>query len=204
MSKTVEFYYDFGSPASYLAYKHLPVIAQRHGAEIAYKPFLLGGVFKSTGNHSPVEVPAKGKWMWQDLKNFADRYKAAFNANSHFPINTLHLMRGAYAVAPGDLQRYSDAMFQAIWVDDMDLNQPKLIGQVLTKAGFDAKAIFAAVEQDEAKGKLRATTDQAVARGAFGAPTFFVGDQMFFGQDRLDFVEEAIAGGHTARRAASG
>jgi 2-hydroxychromene-2-carboxylate isomerase len=204
MPSVVELYYDFGSPASYLAYKHLPAVVGKTGASITLKPFLLGGVFKATGNRSPIEVDAKGKWMWRDLDNHARRYGVPFNPNPHFPIGTLHLMRGAYAVPSEDLKRYSDAIFEAIWVEGRDLNQPKLISETLSKAGFDARHIFAAVEQDEVKARLKAVTEDAVARGAFGAPTLFVDDQMFFGQDRLDFVAEACAGqDHNSRTAAA-
>jgi 2-hydroxychromene-2-carboxylate isomerase len=202
MTKTVDFYYDFGSPASYLAYKHLPAIASRAKAEVSYRPFLLGGVFKSTGNRSPVEIEAKGRWMWQDLGRYARRYGVDFNRNPHFPINTLYLMRGAYAVQADELRRYCDAIFQAIWVDGLNLNEPKLIADVLVKAEFDSRAIFAAIEQDDVKNQLKAVTEEAIKRGAFGAPTFFVGDQIYFGQDRLDFVAEALTGKDSKNEAA--
>jgi 2-hydroxychromene-2-carboxylate isomerase len=193
MNDRIEFYYDFGSPASYLAYRQLPELAGRHGAEIVYRPFLLGGVFKATGNHSPLEIAAKEAWMWKDLERFARRYGVPFAKNPHLPLVTLHLMRGAWvAERQGQLLPYSDAIYRAIWVDGKNMGEPKVIASVLEEAGFNAKQIFAGVEEDEIKAKLKAVTEDAVRRGAFGAPTFFVGEVMFFGQDRMSFVEEAL------------
>jgi 2-hydroxychromene-2-carboxylate isomerase len=194
---TIEFFFDYGSPASYLAYTQMPGIAQRTGAQIVYLPMLLGGVFKATGNQSPVTIPAKGAWMMTDLPRFAQRYGVPYVRNPHFPINTLNLMRGAIAAEmEGRLIPYSDAIFRAIWVDQKRMEDPIVIGGVLREAGFDPAAMMAAIGTAEVKDKLKASTEEAVARGVFGAPTCFVGDAMFFGQDRLDFVEEE------ARRAA--
>jgi 2-hydroxychromene-2-carboxylate isomerase len=193
MAKHVEFYYDFGSPASYVAHKRLPGVAERTGAVIDHRPVLLGGVFKATGNRSPVEVKAKGAWFWADIRRFTDRYGIVLQPNSAFPINTLYLMRGAFvAERDGRLGPYADAVFDAIWVHDRNLNDPAVVASVLTEAGFDAPAIFAAIEDGAIKSALRDATDAAVARGIFGAPTFFVDGTMYFGQDRLDFVEEQL------------
>ena len=193
MAKHVEFYYDFGSPASYVAYKRLPGVAERTGAVIDHRPVLLGGVFKATGNRSPVEVKAKGVWFWEDIRRFTDRYGIALQQNSAFPINTLYLMRGAFvAQRDGRLVAYADALFDAIWAHDRNLNDPEIVAAVLNDAGFDAKAIFAAIEDGAVKAALRDATDAAVERGIFGAPTFFVDGTMYFGQDRLDFVEEQL------------
>lgn len=189
--RTIEFFFDYGSPASYLAYTQLPAIAQRTGATLVYRPMLLGGVFKATGNRSPIELPAKGKWMLSDLPRFAARYGVPYLRNPHFPINTLNLMRGAIAAEmDGRLVPYSDAIFRAIWVDQRDMEDPVVIGEVLRNAGFDPAAMMAAIGKPEVKDKLKTVTEEAVARGVFGAPTCFVGGEMFFGQDRLDFVEE--------------
>ncbi len=194
MTKTVEFYYDFGSPASYLAYRHLPTIAARHRAEIVYRPFLLGGVLKAAGNRSPLEIPAKEVWMWQDLRRFAKRYGVPFEPSPYLPINTLGLMRGAWAAErQGRLLDYCDAIYQAIWVDRRNLGDRETVSAVLDAAGFDPAAIYAAIEEDAIKARLKSVTEDAVRRGAFGGPIFFIGDTMIFGQDRLMFVEEELA-----------
>jgi len=114
----IEFFFDYGSPASYLAYTQMPALAQRTGATVLYRPMLLGGVFKATGNQSPINIPAKGAWMMTDLPRFAKRYGVPYVRNPHFPINTLNLMRGAIAAEmEGRLIPFSDAIFRAIWAD---------------------------------------------------------------------------------------
>jgi len=195
MTKTVEFFYDFGSPTVYLAATQLPAIAASVGATIDWRPMLLGGVFKSTGNQSPVVVPAKAAYMNNDLKRFAKRYGVPFRFNPHFPINTLALMRGAVAYQDDVVvsSTYRDAIFMAIWVEARNLNEPDVIGQVLSDAGLDPAELMNRIGQQTVKDQLIANTEEAVNRGVFGAPTFFVGEQMFFGQDRLDFVAEAIS-----------
>jgi 2-hydroxychromene-2-carboxylate isomerase len=191
--RTLEFFFDYGSPASYLAYTQMPRIAERTGAQIIYRPMLLGGVFKATGNHSPVDLAPKGVWMMTDLARFAARYGVPYVRNPHFPINTLHLMRGAIAAENGGrLVPYSDAVFRAMWVEKRNMEDPIVIGSVLRAAGFDPGAMMAAIGTAEVKDRLRVNTEEAVARGVFGAPTCFVGNAMFFGQDRLDFVEEEL------------
>ena len=196
MTKTVEFFYDFGSPTVYLAATQLPDIAASVGATIDWRPMLLGGVFKSTGNQSPVVVPAKAAYMNNDLKRFAKRYGVPFKFNPHFPINTLALMRGAVAYQDDVVvsSTYRDAIFRAIWVEARNLNEPDVIGQVLSDAGLDPAELMNRIGQQTVKDQLIANTAEAVNRGVFGAPTFFVGEQMFFGQDRLDFVAEALSG----------
>lgn len=192
--KAVEFLFDFGSPTCYLAYTQLPALAARHGAEIIWQPVLLGGILKATGNRSPVEVPAKGAWMLQDLQRFARRYGVPFTFNRHFPINTLLLMRAASAMQmQGKLLPYADAVYRAIWAEGRNMGDPEVVGQVLAEAGFDPAAVLAAANDETAKQALKAATESAVARGAFGAPIFFVGAEMYFGQDRMDFVAEELA-----------
>lgn len=196
MARTVEFLFDVGSPASYLAYKRLPAVLARTGAAANYVPFLLGGVFKATGNASPGTIPAKGRWMGADLARWAKKYGVAFRSNPFFPINTMHLMRGATGLI--DDPRYGaylDAVFEAMWREPKNLGEPAELIPVLGRAGVSPDE-FRALTQDEAvKARLKATTEDAVARGAFGAPTFFVGGELFFGQDRLDFVEDALMEG---------
>jgi 2-hydroxychromene-2-carboxylate isomerase len=197
MSRTVEYFFDFGSPTSYLAWTQLPKIAAETGAEIVWRPILLGGVFKATGNASPVTVPAKGRWMNGDIARWAKRYGVPFRFNPHFPINTLTLMRGATGLQmrqPADFTRYLELVHRAMWESPVNLGDPAVLAATLVAAGFDAEAFMALVADPEVKARLVATTEEAVARGAFGAPTFFVGETMFFGQDRLDFVREALAG----------
>lgn len=193
MSKTVEFLFDFGSPASYLAYRRLPALAARTGARVDYVPVSLGAVFKATGNASPASVPAKGRYTGVDFRRWARRYGTEFNQNPHFPINTMSLMRGATALI-GDTRfmAYCDRVFDAMWREPKNLGDPAELAPVLRQAGVEVGDFQAMVERQETKDRLRATTDAAVARGMFGAPTFFVGEEMFFGQDRMDFVEEAL------------
>jgi len=193
-AKTIEFLFDFGSPTTYLAHTQLPQLAADTGAHIQYVPMLLGGVFKATGNQSPVMVPAKGRWMGEDLPRFARRYGVPYQFNPHFPINTLTLMRGAVGLQMRDPQRfmpYVNAVFRAMWVEPVNLGDPAVLASTLGAAGFDADSFMALVGDAEVKAKLIANTEAAVARGVFGAPTCFVGREMFFGQDRLDFVREA-------------
>ena len=196
MPKTVDFYFDFGSPAAYLAYTQLPKICADTGATLNWKPMLLGGVFQATGNQSPVTIPAKGKFMNADLPRFAKRYGVPYALNPHFPINTLTLMRAATGLQMRDDARFADylqAVFKAIWVDGKNMNDMATVGAVLHAAGFDPAAMLALCSQQDVKDQLKVNTQAAVARGIFGAPTMFVGDEMFWGQDRLDFVKEALA-----------
>ncbi|KAA0693848.1 2-hydroxychromene-2-carboxylate isomerase [Halopseudomonas laoshanensis] len=194
MNKKLEFFFDVGSPATYLAWTQLPELASRTGADIIWRPMLLGGVFQATGNSSPATVEAKGNYTRKDFQRYAQRYGVTLNHNPYFPINTLQLMRGATAfLGTDDFDRYLKAIFTAIWVDEQDMNQPEVVGKVLAKAGFDPTAVLQRISDPQVKEQLKVTTTEAVERGVFGAPTFFVNDEMFFGQDRLEFVEAALA-----------
>ncbi|AOE82669.1 2-hydroxychromene-2-carboxylate isomerase [Pseudomonas sp. TCU-HL1] len=196
MTKTVEFFFDLGSPASYLAWTQLPGICTKAGATLRYRPMLLGGVFQATGNASPAAVPAKARHTMIDMQRFARRYGVPMHFNPYFPINTLMLMRGAIGVQmrqPERFEAYLEAMFRALWQDKRNLGDPSVLGTTLQAAGFDPAALLALVGDQEVKDALKAATEEAVKRGVFGAPTCFVGEEMFFGQDRLDFVEEALA-----------
>lgn len=196
MSKTVEFFFDLGSPASYLAHTQLPALCRETGAELVHRPMLLGGVFQATGNASPVLVPAKGRYMLRDLARFAERYGVPLRFGPHFPLNTLGLMRLLVAIQLYQPQRFEEglqALFHAIWVDALNLGDVALAVEVLRKAGFDAEALQSQIAEQPVKDALKAATEEAVKRGVFGAPAFFVEGEQFFGQDRLDFLREALA-----------
>lgn len=194
MSKVLEFYFDFGSPTAYLAHKRLQQLSAQYDLKVQYVPMLLGGVFKATGNTTPVAVPAKGKYMLEsDLPRFAQRYRVTLNFNPHFPINTLNLMRGAIAAQRlGCFDAYVDAVYDAVWVEGKNMGEPEVVAGLLAEKGLDADALMHLSQDPEVKAELVQNTDAAVERGAFGAPTMYMDGQMYFGQDRLDFVEEAL------------
>lgn len=194
MSKKADFYFDYGSPTSYLAYMQMPGVVERTGAKITYKPILLGGILQATNNASPMDIAAKRKWMLNDIQYFAKRYDVEFAFNPHFPINTLNLMRGAiYAQKENFLIPYSDAIYKAMWVDGKNMTDPAVIKQVLTEAGVDAEKLFAATQDPSVKEALKHETQAAVDLGLFGAPALVIGDMLFFGQDRIPYAEEALA-----------
>jgi 2-hydroxychromene-2-carboxylate isomerase len=195
MSKTVEFYFDLGSPATYLAYTQLPKICEQTDSRLVYVPILLGGVFKATGNASPATVPAKGRYMFMDLDRYAKRYAVPLKINPHFPINTLVLMRAVTGMQLRHPERFAafiDCLFKALWIEGRNLNDPATVGAVLSENGFDPEEILALSVDEDVKTALKQCTEKAVQRGVFGAPSMFVDGQLFFGQDRLDFVIEAL------------
>ena len=193
MSKNVTFYFDYGSPATYLAWTQMDSIIQETNANINMIPMLLGGVFKETGNASPATIPAKGKWMMEDLKKHADLYNVEFNSNSFFPINTLNLMRGAIAAKKMDIfENYSEAIFSGIWIKDVNLGDISILQKYLEKNNIDTSELFTLSQSDEVKTTLIQNTKIAVEKGVFGAPTFFVDDEIIFGQDRLNFLRLAL------------
>jgi len=195
MARTLEFYFDYGSPYSYLADTQVEGIAQRAGATLVRKPMLLGGVFKATGNHSPAELPQKSKWSGFDMPLWARHYGVPFQRNPFFPVNTLALMRGAAAAQiDGTFERYHPAIYKAMWVEGRNLNDMKEIAAVLSSAGLDPAKVGTRIQDQDVKDRLKGTTEEAVARGVFGAPTCFVDNMMFFGNDRLPFVEMALKG----------
>jgi 2-hydroxychromene-2-carboxylate isomerase len=193
--RAVEFFFDVGSPTAYLAWTQLPGITSACNAELIFRPMLLGGVFKATGNASPVTVPAKGRWMHQDIARWARRYNVPYQHNPHFPINTLTMMRVAAGLnmqGGANLATYLQAVMPAMWADAKNMADPAVLGSVLARAGLDPVALVDLSQQAEVKAQLVATTEDAVGRGVFGAPSMFVGDTLFFGQDRLEFVREAL------------
>jgi 2-hydroxychromene-2-carboxylate isomerase len=194
MASELEFFFDYGSPFSYLADTQLKGLAERTGARVVYRPLLLGGVFKETGNTSPIAIEAKRQYMMTDLERWAKRYGVPAPHNPHFPINTMRLMRGAIAAErAGVFAAYHRAIFDAFWREGLNLGEAAIVRGVLERAGLDAERIAVASEEPAVKDALRAATEAAVARGVFGAPTFFVGDEMFWGNDRLMFVEQALS-----------
>jgi len=198
MSMSVDFVFDFGSPNAYLAYHALPGIKERTGAEFRILPCLLGGIFKSTGNQSPIFAypNVKGKLNYDRLEidRFVKRYGVSkFRFNKHFPVNTVMLMRGAVAAQmDGQFDTYLEAGLRAMWEDSEKMDDPEVFARVFTEAGLDGAQLLARTQDQEVKDRLFANTAAAVERGAFGMPTFFVGDEMFFGKERLVQVEEEI------------
>lgn len=179
---------------TYLAYKRLPEICERQNAQIDYRPVLLGGIFKATGNSSPITVPAKGQHMLVDLGRFAKRHGVTMNMNPNFPLNSINLMRGAYVAEELDcLEPYNGAMFDAVWKNRKNMGDNEGFREVMEQADLPAGETLEGIGRQEIKDKLKARTEEAVKRGAYGCPTMFVGSEMYFGQDRLDFVEEALA-----------
>lgn len=195
MAKTFDYYFDFGSLASYLAHTQMEKIKTETGATPNYLPMLLGGVFKATGNVSPASVPAKGKYIFVDFKRFADSYDVPLETNPYFPIITTTLMRmltGLQMRSDARMHEFMDVIFKAIWVDALNLNDPEVLTSVLTKAQFDPAELLALANEQATKDKLKDVTIQAVERGVFGAPTFFVGTQMYWGQDRIEQLKLAL------------
>jgi 2-hydroxychromene-2-carboxylate isomerase len=193
----VEFFFDYGSPYSYLADRLLPDLARRHGAEIVYRPMLLGAVFQATGNRSPMLEPveAKRRYAAAALPRTARVFGIPFAWNRHFPIQTLRLVRLAVAAQQqGVFETLHPALFRAFWAEGANLGDDAELAALLDKTGLDARALLDATASPEVKAELRANTDEAVARGAFGAPSLFLGDELFFGVDHLPHLERALAG----------
>jgi 2-hydroxychromene-2-carboxylate isomerase len=201
---TVEFHFDFGSPNAYLSHLVIPDIERRTGARFTYVPILLGGVFKLTNNRSPAETLAgiKNKPDYEKLetRRFIARHGITrFAPNPFFPVNTMALMRGAIAAQKLSVfERYVDEVYRHMWADPKKMDDLEVLHAALAESELDADAIFALAQTAEVKGELLANTQRSVERGTFGSPTFFVGDEIFFGKDRLRDVEEAVVGG--ARR----
>ncbi len=193
MSKQVDFYFDVGSPTTYLAWTQMPWLENETGAEIVYKPILLGGVFEATGNRGPALLPAKGAYMFKDMARCAKAYGVPLTPNPNFPINTLPLQRAAVAMLGTEqFSEYLRLVYDAMWINPKNLNDPNEINTMLVEGGFEPQEIIATINQQAVKDRLKSFTKEAVERGAFGAPTFFVCNEMFFGQDRLEFVRDAL------------
>ena len=196
MAPRIEFYFDFGSPNAYLAYKVMPALEQRLGTKVELKPALLGGIFKATGNQSPgvtlAGVPTKAAYERKESDRFIARHQlTAFRFNPAFPINTLHMMRGSMLAKRLDLfEPYVAAVYAGMWEQAVNMGDLDVYHRVLADAGLPTQAFVEHVADPEVKAALVASTEEAIGRGVFGSPAFFVGDEMFFGKDRLREVEE--------------
>lgn len=190
MSRKLEFFYDYVSSYSYLANHHL---RSMRDVEISYRPMFLGAVMKATGNSPPGTVPAKGAYLAKDLARWAGKYGIPFRFNSIFPQNTLKALRLAVVAERwGTFFDLHQPLFDAMFVHDRDLSDDGVLADILRDSGLEAADYLSAADDEDIKAALTRNTEQAVARGAFGAPTFFVGDDMFFGNDRFEFVREAL------------
>lgn len=191
--KTVDFYFDLSSPYSYLAATQLGPLAARYGAAVRWKPVVLAAVFQAAGNVMPAQSPPKARHMLVDLERWARRYGVPFVMSSHFPVNAIKPERMIVAAQPtGRAAELGLGLFRAMWVDDQNISDPAVMRAVATAAGLDADALLAAIETPAVKDGLRANTDEAIARGVFGAPAMFVDDELFWGNDRLHFLEDAL------------
>ena len=199
MSNTVDFIFDFASPNAYFSYKAFPPILERTNASLNLIPCLLGGIFKATGNQAPMlafaGVTGKLEYDRLEIERFIKKHDLSdFVFNPHFPVNTLLLMRGAIAAeADGRLVEYVEAGLKLMWEDGRKMDDPEVFVSALGEAGFDGANLLERTQDPQVKARLVANTAAAVARGAFGVPTFYVGDEMFFGKDRLAQVEDALS-----------
>lgn len=200
VSRIVEFIFDFASANAYLAHKVMPEFIARTDATLVYTPCLLGGIFKATGNKAPMvqyaDAPAKLAYEYLEIDRFIAKHGLTkFRMNPHFPVNSLLIMRAAIvAQTEGTLDRYIDAVLRAVWEDGLKMDDPDIVAAFLSANGFNGPAMLARTQEQAIKDTLIHNTEAAVTRGVFGIPTFFVGDEMFFGKDRLGQVEEAVCG----------
>lgn len=193
--KTVEFYFDLGSPYSYLAYYRLLQMQKQQNFKLIYKPILLGGVLKATGNRSPIDVPVKAAYSMQDMQRWAEYYNIPMRMNPNFPVNTLSLMRILTGVQMFYIEKFEQVLkllFDGMFAIPKNLNEPAILAEVLTPSSFAIEDIMNMIQSSEVKQKLLTETKLAIQRGIFGAPTFFINDEMYWGQDRLHFVEQAL------------
>ncbi|MFK7966748.1 MAG: 2-hydroxychromene-2-carboxylate isomerase [Burkholderiaceae bacterium] len=197
---TLEFLFDFGSPNAYLVHRVLPAFAKRTGVRVSYKPVLIGGIFKATNNQPPMLAfaPVKGKLAYErlELKRFVERHQIPFEMNPHFPVNTLQIMRGAIAAQQSaQFDDYVELMMTHMWQTPQKLDDPAVIEKVLTDGGLDAQAIMTKASDPQVKQALADNTADAVERGVFGLPSFFLGQELWYGKERLDDIERVLAAG---------
>ena len=198
MGLSVEFHFDFGSPNAYLAHLAIPGVERRTGIEFKYVPVLLGGVFKATNNVSPAVslrgIRNKPQYQRLETERFLRQYDVpAYVANPHFPVNTLTIMRGAIvAEREGFFERYVDEVYRHMWMKQRKMDDPDVIAEALAESGLPVKTLLDGVQDPAVKQQLIANTESAVERGVFGSPSFFVGDELYFGKDKLHDVEEEV------------
>lgn len=197
-SRTIEFFWDSASPYTYLAATQIEALAARHGAQVVWRPFLVGKAFEATGNRAPATIPAKGKYLFQDLRLWARHYGAPFRFPKVFPVASLASLRIACGLPEAQRGAWALAVMRAYWTQDQDIGQPDALKAIASDLGWDAEATLALAQTPAAKEQLKANTEEAVRRGAFGAPTFFVGDTMFWGNDRFELMEGVLSGRLTA------
>jgi 2-hydroxychromene-2-carboxylate isomerase len=198
-AQRIEFFWDAASPYTYLASTQIEALAARAGASLEWRPFLLGKVFEATGNKAPATNPHKGKHLFTDVNRWARHYGVPMTMPKVFPVNSVLGLRagiaaGAHGKAPGKSAEFAKALMRAYWGEGQDISQPATVGAVAATVGLDAAALLAAAQEQPVKDQLRANTEEAVKRGAFGAPSFFVGEEMFWGNDRLVLLEQFLAG----------
>jgi len=195
MGKKVEFYYDFSSPYTYIASTRIEKICEDNGAELEWKPFLLGGVFNEIGSTPALQIDNKFNYIRNDTIDSAKHYKVDFTFPEFFPLNSVRSMRGAFAAQEkGKLVEYNHEMFRLYWTQGVDLSKSEILGEAVSKIGIDAEWFVNRIAEQEIKDKLRHETNIAIERGVFGAPTMFIGEKMFWGNDRLDFVDDYLKG----------
>ena len=195
MGKKVEFFYDFSSPYTYIASTRIEQICEDNGAELEWKPFLLGGLFNETGVKPAIEIDNKFKYIKQDTRDCAGRYGVEFRFPDLFPLNSVKSMRGAFAASEkGKLVEYNREMFRLYWTEGKDLNNEDVLRDAVRGLGIDPDWFIARIGEQEIKDRLREETAGAAKRGAFGAPTIFIDDKMFWGNDRLDYADAYLKG----------
>ena len=195
MSKKVEFYYDFSSPYTYIASQRIEKICEDNDATLEWKPFLLGGVFNEIGSIPAVQIDNKFRYLRQDFEESARFYGVDFKFPELFPLNSVRSMRGAFAAQErGKLVEYTHEMFRLYWTRGVDLSNPELLGEAVSRIGIDKDWFLVRIAEQEIKDKLRDETNIAIERGVFGAPTMFVDEKMFWGNDRLDFLDRYLKG----------
>lgn len=194
---SIEFFYDIGSPYSYLCATQIDGVAAKHGRVVNWRPMLLGAVFKATGNDMPARVPAKAQWMLKDLPLWAKSYGVPFSFPASFPVSTVRAMRACVAAGErGKVREMSLALFEGYWARGIEPSSEEGIGQASAAVGLSASDVLAATDTQPIKDSLRKSTDEAIARGVFGAPAIFVGEQLFWGNDRLPLLDRLLAGEH--------
>lgn len=194
MTGTIEFCFDFVSPMSYFAFHRLKGVRERTGCKIIYRPIWLFEVMKQTGNKPPGSLPPKRNFYFADTKRHAKRFDLPWNWNTDFPMNTLHLLRMAEGITDvADQQRFIETCFHGVWGEPRNVSDMAVTRDMLEAAGFDPVSMFSLSEEVDVIARVKANTQSAIDRGMFGAPTFFVEGELYFGQDRLDFVEDAVS-----------